>query len=98
MKKKTVTTMILVLALADLVLAHGNEQHIMGTVTSISESSVTVENGSNQTQTVVITDKTRFIQGDSRATVKDLKVGDKVVIHAAKQGEKLTATTIRFRH
>ena len=53
-------------------------------MTSISASSVTVENGSNQTQTVVITDKTRFIQGDARATVKDLKLGDKVVIHAAK--------------
>ena len=97
MKRKTVATMILALALSELVLAHGNEQHIMGTVTSVSESSVTVENGSNQTQTVLITDKTRFIQGDSRATVKDLKVGDKVVIHAGKQGEKLTATTIRFR-
>jgi Cu/Ag efflux protein CusF len=98
MKRKTAATVILVLVLSELVLAHGNQQHIMGTVTSISESSITVENGPKQTQTVAITDKTKFIQGDARATVKDLKVGDRVVIHAEKQGEKLTATTIRFQH
>ena len=84
------------LALSAIVFAHGNEKHVMGTVTSISDSSITVETTSKKTVTVNVSASTRFQKSGSAAALKDLKVGDKVVIHATGSEDKLADTEIRF--
>jgi len=81
---------------ASLAFAHGNEQHIMGTVKNISKISITVQTTNNETQEVAITDTTTFENAGAPAKVNDLKVGDRVVIHAVKEGNKLVAHTVRF--
>ena len=84
------------LLLVPLALAHGNEEHVMGTVTKISASSITVQTTTNQTVEVAVNEKTKFDKSGQSATLHDLAVGDRVVIHAGKSGNKLTAHTVKF--
>ena len=94
--KRTVAVFAVALALSAIAFAHGNEKHVMGTVTSISDNSITVETKSKKAVTVTVSATTEFQKSGSPATLKDLKVGDKVVIHATGAGEKLVATEVRF--
>ena len=76
--------------------AHGNYQHVMGTVTKVSPGLVTVRTTANETVEVAIASATKFSKGDSVITIQDLRVGDRVVIHATKtDAGKLIAHTIQ---
>ena len=79
-----------------MALAHGNEEHVMGKVTSISNNSISVETGDKKTVTITIAADTKFIKSGSAASPTDLKVSDRVVVHAKKAGGKLIAEVIRF--
>jgi preprotein translocase subunit YajC len=68
----------------------------MGTVTSVSDNSITVETTSKKTVMVTLSTATKFQKSGSPAALKDLKVGDKVVIHATGPEEKLVATDVKF--
>jgi hypothetical protein len=94
--KRTVAVFALVLALSAIVFAHGNEKHVMGTATGISDTSITVETTSKKTVTVTVSAATKFQKSGSAASLKDLNVGDKVVIHATGPEDKLVATEVRF--
>lgn len=94
--KRTVAVVALLFALSVMALAHGNEKHVMGKVTSISDHSITIETTSKQSVTVELSDKTKFEKSGAAATLKDLKVGDKVVIHADASGDKLVANEVHF--
>ncbi len=76
--KRTIAVVTLLFALTLMALAHGKEKHVMGTVTSISDSSVTVETTAKKSVTVQVSDKAKFEKSGAAATLKDLKVGDKV--------------------
>jgi hypothetical protein len=97
--KQTVAVFALALAFSAITFAHGNEKHVMGTVTSISVNSITsitVESTSKKTATVSLSAATNFQKSGSTAGLKDLKVGDKVVIHVTGPEAKLVATEVRF--
>jgi hypothetical protein len=89
-----VVTMLFVFSL--LASAHGKEKHVLGTVTSISDTSITVETTAKKSVTVDVNDKTKFEKSGAAATLKDLKVGDKVAIHADVSGDKLVANEVHF--
>src|SRR6202795_1773683 len=94
--KRTIAVVSLLFALSVMAHAHGKEKHVMGTVTSISDSSITVETTAKQSLEVDVNDKTKFEKSGAAATLKDLKVGDKVVIHAEVSGDKLVANEVHF--
>ena len=94
--KRTVAVFALLFALSVMALAHGKEKHVMGKVTSVSDNSITVESTSKKSVTVEVNDKTKFEKSGAPATPKDLKVGDKVVIHADVSGDKLVANEVDF--
>jgi len=94
--KRTIAVVTLLFALTLMALAHGKEKHVMGTVTSISDSSVTVETTAKKSVTVQVSDRTKFEKSGAAAALKDLKVGDKVVIHADASGDKLVANEVHF--
>lgn len=94
--KRTIAVVTLLFTLSVMALAHGNEKHIMGTVTSISDGSITVETKAKKSVTVDVSDKTKFEKSGSPATWKDLKVGDRVVVHADVSGDKLIANEVHF--
>jgi preprotein translocase subunit YajC len=94
--KRIAAVVTLLFALSLMAVAHGKEKHVMGTVTSISDTSITVETTAKKSVTVEVTDKTKFEKSTAAATLKDLKVGDKVVIHADVAGDKLIANEVHF--
>ena len=94
--KRTIAVVTLLFALSLMAVAHGKEKHVMGTITSISDSSITVETTAKKSVTVDLNDKTKFENSGSPATLKDLKVGDKVVVHADVSGDKLVADEVHF--
>lgn len=87
---------------AGLSFAHGDEQHVMGTIKGITENTVTVEvapkQGETQKTTVTLNlvSSTKFEKMGVAATIKDIKVGDRVVIHAARKGDKLEAHVVQI--
>jgi len=58
--QRMVAVVTLLFALAIMALAHGNEKHVMGKVTSISDSSITVETTAKKSVTVDVSDQTKF--------------------------------------
>ena len=87
-----VTTSLLALC----ALAHGGVEHLKGTITKVDGTSITlaVEKGP---PVVVATDaKTEFSRGTEKATLKDVRVGDKAVIHAAEHDEHYIAQVVKL--
>ena len=96
-RNHTFTKIALCLALcATLALAHGGLEHVMGTISKVSDSSVTVTTAAGKTVDVMLETKTTFARGSQAIQRTDLKVGDRVVIHAEKSGDKLTAHTVEI--
>jgi hypothetical protein len=83
-------------ALATVAAAHGTDKHVLGTVTKITDTEVTVETQTKELQVVKIAPDTTFVKSGAPATLKDLKVGDRVVIHAKPTGSDLIAHEVRF--
>ncbi len=89
-------SLFFIISLSPLLLAHGDEKHVLGTVTKISDAEITVETKTKEAVTVKLVAETKFVKSGAGATLKDLKVGDRVVIHAKPVGNTLEAHQIRF--
>jgi hypothetical protein len=90
------SVLTLLIVFASVTFAHGTYTHVMGTVTKITDTEVTVETTDKQLTVVKIAANTSFLKGGAAATLKDLKVGDRVVIHAKPIGTDLVAHEVRF--
>jgi hypothetical protein len=89
-------TILAIVSLAAAAFAHGTDKHVLGTVTKITDTEITVESQAKEVQVVKIAPDTSFVKSGASATVKDLKVGDRVVIHAKPVGNDLIAHEVRF--
>jgi len=96
--KRLFSTILALSLLSGLALAHEGERHIMGKITAVSDNSITVETAGKEpkTVTVAITAQTKFVKSGAAASVKDLKVADRVVIYAKENGKKMEATLVSF--
>ncbi|HSY58663.1 MAG TPA: DUF5666 domain-containing protein [Terriglobales bacterium] len=83
-------------SIAAIAFAHGTDKHVLGTVTKITDTEITVESQTKDVQVVKIAPDTSFVKSGASATIKDLKVGDRVVIHAKPVGSDLIAHEVRF--
>jgi hypothetical protein len=88
---------IAILSLGAFAFAHGNMDHILGIVKGIAGNVVTVEKDGKSTE-VLLADSTTWETGGQAAKQADLRVGDRVVIHAVKVNGKETAHDVRFAH
>ena len=96
---KQVWTTIVFSALALLgstVWAHGGQEHLVGVVKAVDASTMTVETKEKTVTKVLIDNSTKFEKSGSEATLKDLTVGERVVIHAVKKGADLVAMVVKF--
>jgi hypothetical protein len=80
---------------ASTVFAHGDMKHVLGTVREIAADHVVVETKDGGKESVAVDGSTQYFRGDAPAKPGDLKVGDRVVVHAT-PSTPLTAKTIRF--
>lgn len=78
----------LLFAMTLVVFAHNGMEHVMGTVAAVTENSITVDTVKHTKVTVLIDPSTKFIDNNAQATLSNLKVGDRVVIHAKRNADK----------
>ena len=93
--KKFAFASAITLAFAIIAFAHGNMEHILGTVTAVSDHSITVKTTAGDTKTIEIVSDTKVMKGDAAGTLKDIHVGDRVAIHAGNHDGKLQAEKIK---
>jgi hypothetical protein len=75
---------------------HGKGPHVMEKLIAMTDSSITVQTKAKDPVTVYTMPTTKYEKSDSAAAMRDLKIGDRVVIHAATMGDKLMANELHF--
>ncbi|MGH9503048.1 MAG: DUF5666 domain-containing protein [Terriglobales bacterium] len=90
------SVLICALLLATMALAHGGMEHVLGTVTAVTNHSLSVKTRDGALQTVEFDGETKFVKGEAAATVKDVRVGSRVVIHAHKNANSLHAAEVNI--
>jgi len=96
MNRRTLIAALLISTVSLIAYAHGGMIHVMGTVTALTDKTVTVSTTDKKSIEVLLTETTTYENGAKPATRKDLKVGDRVVIHAVKVKDALEAHDVRF--
>lgn len=94
--KRRVILWALLITSTGILAAHGNEQHIMGTVSNISDSAITVKTADGNTVVVLLTPQTTFSRDGQSITARQIQPGSRIVVHAKKNGDKLEATTVQI--
>jgi hypothetical protein len=94
--KRIVLLVVLVVFAAGSAYAHGKEEHVMGTVTAVTAGTITVQTKDKDPVIVYTTAETKYEKSGAVASMQDLQVGDRVVIHAAKIKDKLVANEVHF--
>ncbi len=94
--KRMITLGLVVMLAAGSLFAHGKGQHVMGIVTAMTDNSITVKTTAEDPLTVYTMADTKYEKGGAAASINDLKVGDRAVIHATKMSDKLMAAEVRF--
>ncbi len=80
-----------------IAFAHNGIEHVLGTVKSVTETSITVETVKHVTVTVMVDATTAFTHKAAKASMKDLKAGERVAINAKENGDKkLVALTVKW--
>lgn len=73
------------------------EEHVIGTVTKVTHNSITVQTTAKAAVEVQIMSETTFKKDNPSASLKEIQIGDRVVIHAmAMPGGKLMAHTVQI--
>ena len=97
-KLKTQVALLAIVSLAllpTIATAHGGEEHVTGTVTKISDTSVTVKTTAGKTVEVAFDAKmTTYERAKQPIQKTDIKVGDRGVIHAMEVNEQMVAHSV----
>ncbi len=75
--------------------AHNGIFHVMGTVTAMTDTSISVKAMDGKLQTVALTSGTKYLRGETAVTLKDIKVGDHIVVHATGKPGHLAAAEVK---
>jgi len=94
--KRIVLLVVLLVFAARSAYAHGKEEHVMGTVTAVTASTITVQIKDKDPVIVYTTAETKYEKSGAVASMQDLQVGDRVVIHAARIKDQLVAKEVHF--
>ena len=90
MKKHLALLSFCLVFFAVLAFAHGEMQHVMGTVTQVSADSITVKTTKGRLVTVAVAADTQFMKDKAEAKIADVKVGNRIVIEAKKDQKDAT--------
>ena len=93
--KLIVVTLLSALAFMALVLAHGGNPHVMGTVTAIDEHRIEVKTEAGKTVSALLTKDTEYFQGDTAVTRADVKIGMRAILHLEGKGEHQTVHEVK---
>jgi ribosomal protein S1 len=79
MKRLAMGVLVAMAAVAPA-LAHGKPEQVLGTVTTITDKAVTIQTTDKKTRTIATNAKTMVMRGTEHRAMKDVKVGDRVVV------------------
>ena len=80
-----------------LAIAHGNGEHVKGTVRSVDGKELAVETPEKKLVTIALDERTQFERSGEPATQEQLEKGERVVVHAKKAPDgTLTAEMVKF--
>ena len=94
--KKFTLVLLSTLLLGALAFAHGNLAHVLGTVVQITDNSISVKTADGSVKVVAFDGETHFLKGGAAATIKDVLIGSRVVIHAHQNGDKFHAAVVKI--
>ncbi len=94
MRRVVLAVVAALLMTTAVAFAHGDAEHVRGTVTSITDTAITIQTTTKQERTIPINAKTMIMKGDAHLAIKDVKVGDRVVIDVDKKSK--TATEVKL--
>ena len=94
MKRTAALVFALSVALTALLSAHDDAPHIRGTIVSATDTTIVVKPATGANQTLTVSSDTKVMRGKTAASLKDVKVGDRVVVHAMKHLDHLMAEEI----
>jgi hypothetical protein len=93
---KKVFVLMLSLLLATAALAHGGMEHVIGTVSAVSDHSITVKTTAGDSKEIGVRGTTKLMRGQAAVRLSDVHVGDRVVIHASTHENKLEAAEVQL--
>lgn len=76
--------------------AHGTAEHIMGTVTSVTDTQLAITTKDGKQMTIQLTDKTKFEARGKQTTAARPQTGDRVVVDLAGKNDPKTAAQVLF--
>ena len=91
-----ILAVVSVALLTTIATAHGGEEHVVGTVTKVSDTAVTVKTTAGKTVEVGFDAKTTYQRAKQPIQKSNIKVGDRIVIHATEVKEKLVAHSVEI--
>ena len=92
--KKYLVILAVCFAFVGTALAHNGMEHVMGTVNSVNATNITVKAADGKIQSVALTATTKYSRNKHPVTLQEIKVGDRIVIHATKKDNMLTAVEV----
>jgi len=95
-KAVAAVSLIASLAFATIVLAHGGNPDVMGTVTAIDEKQIEVKTSEGKIISVHLTKDTKYFKGDIPAVRADVKIGMRAVLHLEGKGEHSTVHEVQL--
>ena len=81
---------------APAAIAHGNMEHITGTLVRVDNDILSVKTTKGATVDVHLDAHTEYVRGNQQVKKSDLKPGDRVAIHAAKKNGLLLAHEVKL--
>ena len=96
MKMRFLVLLVCVTVAAIGLHAHGGEEHVMGTVTKVTDAAIVVKTAKGSA-TVAVASTTKFIKGKAAAKVSDLNVGDRAAYLQANPG-RVVQLRLQYAH
>lgn len=80
-------SIVILLALPAVALAHGKHPHVRGTIASVDATHMEVKTTDGQTKSVALRPDTKYFNGKAAGAASDASVGSKVVIDMGHDGK-----------
>jgi len=97
MKNIILAALVLAVLAPAATFAHpGHEHKLMGTITAIDGSKVSMKTTDGKDTTFTVTPTTSFKRGKAKGAQSDLKVGLRVVVNAGDGAEPLKAKEVQY--
>ncbi len=93
--RKYVLSAIAFMSLSLAALAHGGGEHVKGVVVSVNPQKLVVKSEEGNVE-LMLMPSTVFEKSHKKATVKDLKAGEKVMVDITEMGEMKHASKVVF--